>query len=59
MIRIKPLALICSLFISVMAFAQNQGDVKAVLIDATTGDPVPFATTSLKKTDCCSRIGIK
>ena len=50
MIRIKPLALICSLFISVMAFAQNQGDVKAVLIDATTGDPVPFATTSLTKT---------
>ena len=44
---IKHLALVVAFLTSATVFAQN--DVKALLLDAVTGDPIGFATASLTK----------
>lgn len=43
----KQIALIAAMLAGIVAFGQN--NVKAVLIDAASGDPVGFATASLTK----------
>jgi hypothetical protein len=45
--KILMLAVLCLLGLN--AFAQNNANIKGVLVDESTGEPIPFATVSLTR----------